>query len=116
MVQYLARQDNVVSLARVVPDLLAAAVGTDLGFSLGLRSKNSQDVKNGDYDVEVIGPDGKSKKVTPTRDGTEDRGAFRPDVTGEYTIRISGHGQDADGEAVNGEATARFLAYEEDVE
>ena len=116
MVLWLARQDETESQVRVVPDVRAVAAGTDLGFSFGLRSKNGQDIKNGDYDVEVIGPDGKSKKVTPTRDGAEDRGAFRPETAGEYTIKVSGLGKDADGETASGEATAQFLAYEEDIE
>ena len=94
----------------------AVAVGNDLGFSLGLRGKNGDEVKNGDYEVEVETPGGERKKVTPTRDGSEDRGAFRPETAGQYTIHVHGRGKDAEGQDVSGEASARFLAFEEDVE
>ena len=40
------------------PDVRSISVGDDLGFSLHLRSKNGQDVKDADYEVEVIGPNG----------------------------------------------------------
>ncbi len=116
MILWLARQDEDQSQARVVPDVRAIAVGADLGFSLGLRGKNGDEIKNGEYEVEVETPDGEHKKVTPTRDGSEDRGAFRPETPGQYTIRIHARGKDADGQDVDAEASARFLAFEEDVE
>jgi uncharacterized membrane protein len=116
MVLWLARQDEDQSQARVVPDVRAIAVGNDLGFSLGLRGKNGDEVKGGDYEVEVETPGGERKKVTPTRDGSEDRGLFRPETAGQYTIHIHGSGKDVDGQDVNGEASARFLVFEEDVE
>jgi uncharacterized membrane protein len=116
MVLWLAQQDEDQSQARVVPDVRAIAVGNDLGFSLGLRGKNGDEVKGGDYVVEVETPGGERKKVTPTRDGTEDRGLFRPETAGQYTIHIRGSGKDMDGQDVSGEASARFLAFEEDVE
>jgi uncharacterized membrane protein len=116
MILWLARQDEDQSQARVIPDMRAIAVGNDLGFSLGLRGKNGDEVKSGNYEVEVETPGGERKKVTPTRDGTEDRGVFRPEAPGQYTIRVHGSGKDADGQDVSGEASARFLAFEEDVE
>ncbi len=102
MVLWLAQQDDDQSQARVVPDVRAIAVGNDLGFSLGLRGKNGDEVKNGNYEVEVETPGGERKKVTPTRDGTEDRGVFRPEKAGQYTIQIHGSGKDVDGQDVSG--------------
>ena len=116
MVLWLARQDEDQSQARVIPDVRAIAAGNDLGFSLGLRGKNGDEVKGGNYEVEVETPSGERKKVTPTRDGREDRGLFRPETAGQYTIHIHGSGKDVDGQDVSGAASARFLAFEEDVE
>ena len=64
------------------PDVRSLSVGDDLGFSLGMRSKNGLEVKDADYEVEVVGPNGERKKVTPTRDGGEDRGVYRPETAG----------------------------------
>ena len=89
MVLWLAQQDEDESQARVIPDVRAVAVGNDLGFSLGLRGKNGDEVKDGDYEVEVETPGGERKKVTPTRDGSEDRGVFRPETAGQYTIMFT---------------------------
>ena len=116
MVLWLARQDEGEDQVRVVPDVRSIAAGDDLGFSLGMRSKNGQDVKDGTYEIEVIGPGGGRKAVTPTKEGGEDRGVYRPEAAGEYTIHVTGRGKDADGNDVGGDATARFLAYEEEVE
>jgi uncharacterized membrane protein len=116
MILWLARQDEGEDQARVVPDVRSVSTGEDLGFSLGLRAKNGQDVKDADYEVEVIGPDGQRKSVTPTREGGEDRGVFRPQTAGEYTIHVKGRGKDAEGQDVQGDASARFFVYEEEVE
>ena len=116
MVLWLARQDEGEDQLRVEPDVRSIAAGNDLGFSLHLRSKNGQDVKDADYEIEVIGPNGEHKTVTPTKDGGEDRGVFRPEAAGEYTIHAKGRGKDADGADVHAEGSARFFAYEEEVE
>ena len=116
MVLWLARQDEGEDQLRVEPDVRSIAAGEDLGFSLHLRSKNGQDVKDADYEIEVIGPNGEHKTVTPTKDGGEDRGVFRPEAAGEYTIHAKGRGKDADGADVHADGSARFFAYEEEVE
>ena len=116
MVLWLARQDEGDSQVLVTPDVRSLSVGDDLGFSLGMRSKNGLEVKDGAYTVTVEGPNGESTPVAPTRDGGEDRGVYRPAAAGEYTIRAHGAGKDSDGQEVSGEASARFLVYETDVE
>ena len=98
---WLARQDEGQSQARVIPDVRSVAVGNDLGFSLGLRGKNGDEVKDGDYEVEVETPGGERKKVTPTRDGSEDRGVL---PAGERRVNtrsmFMADGKDADGQDV----------------
>ncbi len=116
MVLWLARQDEGDNQVRVTPDVRSLSVGDDLGFSLGMRSKNGLEVKGADYEVEVVGPNGERAKVTPTHDGGEDRGVYRPQAPGTYTINVKAHGKDSDGQEVSGDASARFLVYETDVE
>ncbi len=115
MILWLAKQEGDDQL-RIVPDVRAIAAGDDLGFSLHLTSKNGQEIKDGSYIIEVTGPGGERKTVTATREGGEDRGVYRPEASGEYTIHATGVGKDADGADVRADATARFFAYEEDVE
>ena len=100
MVLWLARQDEGDNQVRVTPDVRSLSVGDDLGFSLGMRSKNGLEVKDADYEVEVVGPNGEHTKVTPTRDGGEDRGVYRPQTAGTYTINVKAHGKDSDGQDV----------------
>ena len=116
MILWLARQDEGDDQLAVEPDVRSITAGNDLGFSLHLRSKNGQEVKDADYELEVVGPNGEQKTVTPTKDGGEDRGVYRPEAAGEYTIHAKGRGKDADGNDVHAEGSARFFAYEEEVE
>ncbi|HVS37454.1 MAG TPA: glutamine amidotransferase [Gemmataceae bacterium] len=118
MVLWLARQDDTNDQLRIEPDVRSIAVGDDLGFTLRLISKNGQEIQGGRYEVEVIGPGdaGEHHAVTATQEGGEDRGVFRPKAAGEYVIHAKGRGKDASGQDVNADATARFFAYEEDVE
>jgi uncharacterized membrane protein len=116
MVLWLAHQDETASEVWVRPDVRNVAAGGDVGFSVGMRSKGGLEVKNGAYEAEVVGPDGVAHAVRIAPEGGEDRGTFRPEEAGEYTIRVKAHGKDAEGEEVGGESAARFLAYEADVE
>jgi uncharacterized membrane protein len=116
MVLWLAKQDDPESSVWVKPDVRNLAVDADLSFSVGMQSKTGLDVKNGAYEVEVIGPGGERKTATVTREGGEDRGAFRPEAPGEYTLHVKGRGKDAEGADVIGEASARFQVYESDIE
>ena len=117
MILWLARQDDDEDQLRVEPDVRSIAVGDNLGFSLHLTSKNGQEITDGEYEIEVIGPDGQHTTVTSTKEGGEDRGVFRPETAGEYTIHAKGRGKDSEGADVHAEAPpARFFAYEEDVE
>jgi hypothetical protein len=115
MILWLAKQDEGQDQCRVEPDVRSIAAGSDLGFSLHLRSKNGEEVTNGTYEVEVTGPGG-VKHVTASKEGGEDRGAFRPETAGEYTIHAHGRGTDAEGNVVEGDGSAHVLAFEEEVE
>ena len=83
-----------------------------------MRSKGGVDLKDGTYKVEVVGPDGVKTPVPTARTATEDRGAFvKTDAAGEYRITVRGEAKDpSSGEVVNGETSARFIVYDEDIE
>jgi hypothetical protein len=68
--------------------------------------------------VEVVGPDAVKTPVPTARTPTEDRGTFvKTDVPGEYLITVKGEAKDpASGELVQGEQSAHFIVYDEDVE
>ena len=107
MILWLARQDDDQDQLRVEPDVRSVAVGDNLGFSLLLSSKNGQEIKDSAYEIKVIGPDGQDTTVTPTKEGGEDRGVFRPEKPGEYTIHATGSGKDSEGADVHAEAQPR---------
>jgi hypothetical protein len=82
-----------------------------------MRGKGGEDRPDGQYSVKVIGPDKTETIVPTTHDKTEDKGFFlKTDTAGEYRIVASGKGKDADGKDIVGEASARFIIYEDDVE
>jgi hypothetical protein len=118
MVIWLAKQENAEGAVWIKPDTRRLPARGDLGFSVGVRSKGGIDLKDGTYRVEVVGPDGVKTPVATARTATEDRGTFpKTDVAGEYRITVSGESKDpSTGEMVRGEASARFIVYDEDLE
>jgi uncharacterized membrane protein len=118
MAIWLAKQENAEGAVWIKPDTRRLPARSDLGFSVGVRSKGGIDLKDGTYRVEVVGPDGVKTPVATARTPAEDRGTFvRTDVAGEYRITVSGEAKDpSTGETVRGEASARFIVYDEEME
>jgi uncharacterized membrane protein len=118
MAIWLARQEDAEGSVWARPDTRRLPARSDLGFSVGVRSRGGVNLADGTYQVEVAGPDGARTPVTVSRVQTEDRGTFtRTDVPGEYVLTVKGSAKDpSTGEEVSGEATARFIVYDEDVE
>ncbi len=118
MVIWLAKQEDAEGSVWIKPDTRRLPARSDLGFSVGVRSKGGIDLKDGAYKVEVVGPDGVKTPVPTARTAAEDRGAFvKTDVAGEYRITVQGEAKDpSSGEVVNGETSARFIVYDEDIE
>jgi uncharacterized membrane protein len=117
MAIWLAKQDEAEGSVWVRPDVRRLPIRGDLGFTVGMKSKTGAPVTNGVYKAEVVAPDGSRTPVSTARTGTEQRGTFtKADVPGEYRIYVSGQGKDDSGEDVQGEATVRFLVYDEEVE
>jgi hypothetical protein len=117
MAIWLAKQDEAEGSVWVRPDVRRLPIRSDLGFAVGMKSKTGAPVTNGVYKAEVVAPDGSRTPVSTARTGTEQRGTItRADAPGEYRIYVSGQGKDDSGEDVQGEATVRFLVYDEEVE
>jgi uncharacterized membrane protein len=118
MALWLAKQENAEGAVWIKPDTRRLPARSDLGFSVGVRSKGGIDLKDGTYRVEVVGPGGAKTPVATARTATEDRGTFtKTDAAGEYRITVSGEAKDpTSGETVRGEASARFIVYDEDLE
>jgi uncharacterized membrane protein len=116
MVVWLAQQDKESGNVWVKPDKRDVPVGTELGFSVGVRSQGGLDLPDGVFEVEIVGPGKPPHKVQTARVGAEDRGVFKPDEAGEYLVKVKGTAKDAEGKEVTGQSEARFLVNEEDVE
>jgi uncharacterized membrane protein len=117
LVIWLARQDEMEGSVRVVPDTRRLPLHNDLGFRVEMRSKGNVPIENGEYKVEVFGPNDLRKTVTTVRKEKVNRGTFvNTDVPGEYRIEVSGEGKDPNGETVRDKASARFMVYDDDLE
>ncbi len=117
LVIWLARQDDMEGSVRVIPDTRRLPLHNDLGFRVEMRSKGNVPIENGDYKVEVTGPNNLRKTVATVRNGKENRGTFvNTEAPGEYRLEVSGEGKDPSGDPVSDRASARFMVYDDDLE
>jgi uncharacterized membrane protein len=135
LVLWLAQQDEVEGSVWVKPDPLPAPAGSPAAtadprrvrvgdrfrFQVGLRSKGGIDLKGGHFKVTVKRPDGSEVRVETATERDLERGTFGDSkanlaLPGEYRVLVHGEGKDVDGEPIRGDATLRFLAYQDDVE
>jgi hypothetical protein len=118
VVVWLARQDDARGNVWVRPDARRIPARSDLGFTAGLNGKGGVPLAGGSFRAEVTAPDGSTTPVSVTKSADGFRGVFtRTDAPGEYRITVHGEGRDdASKEDVRGEATARFIVYDDDVE
>jgi uncharacterized membrane protein len=113
---WLAHQEEAEGSVWVKPDVRRLAAGGRLGFSAGVRGKGGLDLKEARFEAKVIGPGGEVL-VQTVRDKDEERGTFfKTDAPGEYRLVVDGKAKDTDGQAVSGQASARFLVYQDDAE
>jgi uncharacterized membrane protein len=116
VVVWLAKQDEAEGDVWVKPDTRRLASGSKLGLSMGLR-KAGVDLPGGQFEVKVISPQKVETTVPAARDKDENRATFwKTDAPGEYRVVVSGKGKDGAGQEVTGQATARFLVYQDDAE
>jgi uncharacterized membrane protein len=118
MVGWLAHQDEAEGSVWIRPDKDARGllVGETRPFSVGVRSKGGLDIKEARFPrAEVVGPKGR-QKIDVVRENGEDRGVFKPQGPGEYTVEVDGVAKDPSGGEVRGTARCRFLVYDTDAE
>jgi hypothetical protein len=116
VVVWLAKQDEAEGDVWVKPDTRRLAAGSKLGLTMGLR-KGGVELPGGQFEVKVISPEKVESMVPAARDRDENRATFwKTDSPGEYRVVVSGKGKDATGQDVSGQATARFLVYQDDAE
>jgi uncharacterized membrane protein len=118
VVVWLARQEDSGGTVWVKPDTRRLPARTDFGFTVGLNGKGGVPIPGGTFHADVAAPDGTKTDVSVAQTADGFRGTFaRADVAGEYRVTVKGGGRDELAhEDVNGEASARFLVYDEDVE
>jgi hypothetical protein len=118
MVVWLAQQEDQEGTVWVRPDVRRLPAGGKVGFAVGLRGKTGIDLPEGQFEVQVVPPGGVAPEpVATARDRDGQRGTFwKTDKPGEYRVVVRGSGKDVDGTDVRGEATARFLVYQDDTE
>src|SRR5262249_34185852 len=93
------------------------AAGQQQTFSVGTRGKSGLNLQGGKYDVQIVGPDDKPVPAPVRREGEFERGSFWQTLQpGEYRITAKGVALDADGKEVSGQATVRFLVYQDERE
>jgi hypothetical protein len=119
LVLWLAKQEEAEGNVWVKPDLRRLLAGNPLGFTVGVRGKGDVDLKDGRFEVTVIDP-GQGKTPVQTvrnEEKEESRGTvLSTNLPGEYRLVVKGTARDKDEQTISGEASARFLVTQEDVE
>ena len=117
LVRWLAHQEEDDAAAFAKPDLRRLPVGGKQSIRVGLRTAGGVPAKDPKFELKVIPPgtdEAAAKTLTPIPDPD---GGFKvpydPAVAGEFNVKLVATGKDAEGKDVKGEATARFLAYDE---
>jgi uncharacterized membrane protein len=115
VVVWLARQDDAGGSVWVKPDTRRLPARSDLGFTTGLNGKGGVPLSGGTFRAEVVAPDGTKSEVSVSRTADGFRGTFtHADAPGEYRLVVRGEGRDEIAkEDVRGEASARFLVYDD---
>ncbi len=82
-------------------------------FTVGAMSPQGEPLEGAKFQAEAVAPDGAHKPIRLSRMGSQSVGTFRDSkAPGEYAIVVSGS---QEGAAI-GEARARFIVYEQDLE
>ena len=82
-----------------------------------MRGKGGTEIRDGKFNAEVTAPDGSKSNVSLERSTSETRGVHKETrKPGTYTITVNGEGKDPSGDAISGQATARVIVYDKDIE
>jgi hypothetical protein len=117
VVRWLAHQEEDEGAAFARPARRRVAVRGEQTIEIGLRGPGGAPAVDPTFEVKVVAPGeaesaARPRPYFPAADGKFNL-PFVPQVPGEYTVKLTATGKAADGAAVTGEATARFLAYPE---
>jgi len=114
---WLAKQEEAAGNVWVRPDSRRLPAGGKQGFTVGLRGKSGLDLPDAKFTVNVIGPDKVEHPIAVNREAVGQRGVFwKTERAGEYKVVVKGAGLDSDGKPISGEASARFLVYQDTAE
>ena len=114
---WLAKQEETEGNVWIIPDTRRLASGNKLGFTLGMKGKNGNEIKDAKLTAKVVNPQNGETPVPTSREENKERGVYwNTDLPGEYRVVVTGEGKDADGTKLTGEATARFVVYQDDAE
>jgi uncharacterized membrane protein len=119
MITWVARQEDAQGSVWVRPDATSRRlpVGAPLGFAVGIRGKGGAEIRDGKFTADVTVPDGTKSSVPLERSTSETRGVFAETrKPGTYKITVTGDGKDPSGEPISGQASARVIVYDEDIE
>jgi uncharacterized membrane protein len=112
---WLAHQEETDDFVRIKPDVRRLRSGDKLGFSVEMRGKSGEDLKETTFNVKIVDPKGNATPIPIVKE-SEERGQFKPRLPGEYRIEAAGTGKDAKNDRISGNATARFIVYQDDAE
>jgi hypothetical protein len=116
---YLAKQEETEGSVWIKPDVRRSSVGSKIPFAVGIRGKTGMDLPDAKFNVQVEGPDGKllPEPVPTTRDNDSSRGTFwKTEQPGEYKLKVQGSAKDTDGTAIESQAEARVIVFQDDTE
>lgn len=114
---WLAKQDQAEGAAYAKPEFRRLPVRGPQSILIGLRNPDGAEVTDAQLDVKIVLPGQSPEQAasrTPIVDGKGQRRViFEPPTAGNYTVILKAKGRDAAGNDVQGDATARFVAYPE---
>jgi hypothetical protein len=116
---WLARQEETESNLKIELPSRRFPSGEGFDFGMTLHDKGGNEAKDPALTVTLIDPKGNKTSVDSRRDKTGDHGTIKKEMIsspGEYMIKVTGTGKDADGKPVDGKEDARFLVYQDETE
>jgi uncharacterized membrane protein len=117
---WLARQEEGETQLQLKLDKRRLAAGSNerLGFTVRLLDKQGREVKNPNFQAELVNPKGEKTRVAIGQKGGEYRGQIEAtSVEGEYKLVVRASGTGADGKPIEaGPKAARFDSFLDDVE
>ncbi len=114
---WLAKQDESDGAAYAKPEYRRMPVRGKQTIAVGLRTPEGAEVESAELKVKIVAPgqtleQAAERPVQVNPDGTR-KVLFDPPLPGEYTVSLKAVGKDATGKEVQGEASARFIAFPE---